>query len=387
MWIAAVESGLHASIAGMLGGLLVAARKPRREAVELAARRFRAFRQSPGVESGRVAHRELVRAVSVNERLQVRLHPWTSHLVVPVFAFANAGVDLRDGVLADALGARLTWAVVAGLVVGKLVGIGVASWVGVRAGAGSLPRGVGFGHVFGGAALSGIGFTVSLLIAGLALTDPVQHDQAVVGILVAAVVSTLLGWIVFKLAAVLRGQDDADLPRVLDRPVDPAVDHIRGPVDAPLTLVEYGDYECPFCSLATGVARELSERFGDDLRIVFRQLPLPDVHPHAELASRAAMAAGAQGRFWDMHDLLFAHQDELEYEDLAGYAADLELDVEEFLRDLDSDEVAERVRSDVTSAEASGARGTPTFFVGGRRHTGPHDTDTLAAALEASRTP
>ena len=250
---------------------------------------------------------------------------------------------------------------------------------------GRLPLGVGFGHVFGGAVLSGIGFTVSLLIAGLALSDPQQHDQAVVGILIAAVLATVLGWVAFRAAAVFRGEGDADLPRVLDRTIDPAVDHIRGPVDAPLTLVEYGDYECPFCSLATGVARELSERFGDDLRFVFRQLPLADVHPHAELAAQAAIAAGAQRRFWEMHDLLFAHQDQLEYEDIAGYAADLDLDVEQFLRDLDDDDTAERVRDDVASAEASGARGTPTFFVGDHRHTGPHDTETLARALESSR--
>ena len=197
--------------------------------------------------------------------------------------------------------------------------------------------------------------------------------------------ATVLGWVAFRAAAVFRGEGDADLPRFLDRPIDPAVDHIRGPVDAPLTLVEYGDYECPFCSLATGVARELGERFGDDLRFVFRQLPLADVHPHAELAAQAAIAAGAQGRFWEMHDLLFAHQDQLEYEDIAGYAADLDLDVEQFLRDLDNDDTAERVRDDVASAEASGARGTPTFFVGDHRHTGPHDTETLARALESSR--
>ena len=183
---------------------------------------------------------------------------------------------------------------------------------------------------------------MSLLIAGLALSDPQQHDQAVVGILIAAVLATVLGWVAFRAAAVFRGEGDADLPRFLDRPIDPAVDHIRGPVDAPLTLVEYGDYECPFCSLATGVARELGERFGDDLRFVFRQLPLADVHPHAELAAQAAIAAGAQGRFWEMHDLLFAHQDQLEYEDIAGYAADLDLDVEQFLRDLDDDDTAER---------------------------------------------
>jgi protein-disulfide isomerase len=117
---------------------------------------------------------------------------------------------------------------------------------------------------------------------------------------------------------------------------------------------------------------------------VFRHLPLPDVHPHSELAAYAAVAADAQGRFWDMHDLLFAHQDRLEFEDLVGYAAELGLDMETFLDDLDSQKTADRVRADVASAEASGARGAPTFFIGDRRHIGPHDTRTLAAALRAS---
>jgi Na+/H+ antiporter NhaA len=385
LWLATLHAGLHASIAGMLGGLLVAAHLPRRDAVERAVRRFRAFRQSPGVEAGRTAHRELVRAVSVNERLQIRLHPWASYGVVPLFALANAGVDLRDGVLTDALTSRLTWAVAIALVVGKLVGITLASWAGVRAGLGKLPQGVGFGHVTGGAALSGIGFTVSLLIAGLAFPDPVNHGRAVVGILIAAVLATAAGWVAFRAAAVLRGQTDADLPRRLDPPVDPDRDPIRGPADAPITLVEYGDYECPFCAAVTGVADELRAWFGDGIRYVFRHLPLADVHPHAELAARAAVAAHAQGRFWDMHETLFAHADELDYEDLAGYAGELGLDVERFLRDLEADHTAARVREDIASAEASGARGTPTFFINGVRHTGPHDAETMTRALGAAR--
>lgn len=387
LWLATVQAGLHASIAGMLGGLLVAAHTPAREAVEGAAKRFRAFRQSPDVEVGRSAHLGLARAVSVNERLQITLHPWASYLIVPLFALANAGVDLRHGVLAEALSSRVTWAVVVALVLGKFLGVGLTSLAGVRAGLGRLPLGVGFGHVFGGAALSGIGFTVSLLIAGLAFDDPTLRDHATVGVLLAAVLATALGWAVFRAATVFRGQTDADLPRFLDRPVDPQVDQVRGPVEAPLTLVEYGDFECPFCARATGVAKELRERFGDELRYVFRHLPLVDVHPHAELAARAGVAAAGQGRFWEMHDLLFAHQDQLEYEDLAGYAAHLDLDVETFLRDLEDEATAARVRADVASAEASGARGTPTFFIGNARHTGPHDTETLARALAASRTP
>jgi Na+/H+ antiporter NhaA len=383
MWLATLEAGLHASVAGMLGGLLIADRAPAREAVEGAAQRFRAFRQSPRVDVGRSARQGLQRAVSVNERLQAVLNPWAAYLVVPAFAFANAGIDLRGGVLTDALTSRLTWAVCLALVVGKLVGIGGTALLAVRLGVGRLPQGVAPGHVLGGAALSGVGFTVSLLIAGLAFEDDrPMRDQATVGVFLAAVLATGLARLVFRATAARRGQVDADLPRFLDRDVEVGVDHLAGPPDAPLTLVEYADFECPFCARTTGVSHELQELLGPRLRYVFRHLPLADVHPHAELAARAAIAAGAQGRFWDMHDVLFTHQDQLEYEDLAGYAADLDLDVEEFLRTLDDERTAARVRADVASAEASGARGTPTFFVNGARHTGPHDALTLAAALE-----
>ncbi|OSP30996.1 Na+/H+ antiporter NhaA [Streptomyces sp. 13-12-16] len=384
LWLATLAAGLHASIAGMLGGLLIPAHAPAPEAVDRATRLARAFRQSPRADVGLSARVGLQRAVSVNERLQLMLHPWASYVVVPLFALANAGIDLRGGVLGSALSSRLTWAVVAGLVAGKLLGVWGGTWLGTRLRLGRLPQGVGPGHVVGGAVLSGIGFTVSLLIAGLAFDDPVLRDQAVVGVLLAAVLATALGWLAFHLAAVLRGETDADLPRTLARPVDPATDHIAGPVDAPLTLVEYGDFECPYCARATGVTKELRERFGDRFRYVFRHLPLPDVHPHAVLAARAAVAAGAQGRFWQMHDLLYEHQDRLEFEDIAAYAIEIGLDVERFLDDVDAEETAERVRADAAGAEASGARGTPTFFVGDRRHTGPYDAETLAGELEES---
>ena len=387
LWIATVSAGLHASIAGMLGGLAIAARAPVREAVEGAASRFSAFRQSPLIVVGKSARRGLQKAISINERLMSALHPWTGNVILPLFALANAGIDLRKGVLSSALSSSVTWAVVLGLVLGKFLGISGGALIGVRVGLGKLPQGVKSAHVMGGAALSGIGFTVSLLIINLAFDDRILRDQATVGVLIAMPLATLLGWAIFWFAARFRGESEADLPRILDRDVDVSVDHIRGPISAPLTLVEYGDFECPFCAKATGTAREIRQRFGDDLRYVFRHLPLVDVHPHAELAARAAVAADQQEKFWEMHDLLFAHQDKLEYQDLLSYAAQLELNIDQFAAALQSEEVATRVRMDVESAEASGARGTPTFFIDNNRHIGPYDTETLSIALEASRGP
>ncbi len=381
LWVAAFESGLHPTLAGMLAGLLVVSRPPDRGEVERAARSARAFRQSPLPEVARSATRSVSRAVSPNERLQTMLLPLAGYVIVPLFALANAGVDLRGGVLADALGSALTWGVVAGLVVGKTVGISLGALGGTRLGLGRLPRAVGGGQVIGGAALSGIGFTVSLLIVELAFDNAVSRDEAKVGVLLAAVLAVGLSWLAFRAAAVLRGETSASLPRRLDMPVDPGRDHIRGPVDAPLTLVEYGDFECPFCGRTTGAINELRRELGDDLRYVFRHLPLVDVHPHAELAAEASEAAADQGGFWQMHDLLYAHQGELDIEDLIGYAGHLELDVERFVSDVQSGRFAARVREDAASADASGAHGTPTFFIGDRRHVGPYDAMTLASEL------
>jgi protein-disulfide isomerase len=171
----------------------------------------------------------------------------------------------------------------------------------------------------------------------------------------------------------------------LATPVDPERDHVRGPEEAPVTLVEYGDYECPYCGRAEGTIRELLQAFSEELRYVYRHLPLVEVHPHAELAAEAAEAAGAQGRFWEMHDLLFANQRALEPADLRARAAQLELDVERFWEEVRSRVHARRVTEDVRSADESGVAGTPTFFINGRRHRGAHDVETLTAAIHHAR--
>lgn len=381
LWIAAVESGLHPTMAGLLAGLLVVSRPPDKAKVESAAKSAKAFRQSPLPEVARSAQRSVDRAVSPNERLQLLLLPLAGFVIVPLFALANAGVDMRGGVIEDALTSPLTWGIIAGLVVGKLIGISTGALGSVRLGLGKLPRGVGKGQVVGGAALSGIGFTVSLLIVELAFDDPVLKDQAKVGVLAAAVFAVGLSWLLFRAAAVFRGETSAGLPRRLDMSVNPERDHIRGPADAPFTLVEYGDFECPFCGRSTGMIGELQEEMGDELRYVFRHLPLPDVHPHAELAAEAAEAAARQGEFWPMHDLLYAHQGELDIEDLIGYAGHLDLDVDRFVADIREGGTSTRIREDAASADASGAHGTPTFFVDGWRHIGPYDAVSLAKEL------
>lgn len=386
LWYATITAGVHPSLAGMAAGLLVPAYATQRHKVEAAKTLFRDYWQSPQAGAERSVRRGLARSISVNERLQESLHGASALVIVPVFALANAGVDLRGGLLGESLGSTVTWGVVLGLVVGKLLGIGLATYAAVRLGLGRLPEGVGQGSVLGGAALSGIGFTVSLLIIGLAFDSTSDLGrEATVGVLLAMVLATVLGWLIFRVAARKWGETSADLPTTLEPAVEPGLDHVRGEPDAPLTLVEYLDFECPFCARATGMWRDLHAHFGTDLRYVVRHLPMEDAHPHAWGAAVAAEAAGRQGRFWEMHDLLFSRQDALETPSLIGYADELGLDVEQFVYDLEDPDVADLVQRSADSARLSGARGTPTFFVAGHRHRGPQDARTLIEALERAR--
>ncbi len=159
-------------------------------------------------------------------------------------------------------------------------------------------------------------------------------------------------------------------------------DHVLGPADAPVTLVEYGDYECPHCRLVAPIIEELRGRFGRRLRYVFRHLPITTAHPNAQLAAEAAEAAGAQGKFWEMHDLMFGYQGVLEKQQLVSFAEVLQLDIERFIRELDDHVYAERVREDFLGGVRSGANGTPAFFLNGVRYDGPWDLDSLISQIE-----
>jgi protein-disulfide isomerase len=167
-------------------------------------------------------------------------------------------------------------------------------------------------------------------------------------------------------------------------PVDPDRDHVRGPDRAPVTLVEYGDFECPYCGRAEPAVRGLLAGYGD-LRYVWRHLPLTDVHPHAQLAAEAAEAAGLQGKFWEMHDQLLRHQDALTAKDLIRYGGEIGLDAERFMKDLRKHAGQGKVAEDQDSADLSSVSGTPTFFINGKRHYGAYDIETLSDAVRAAR--
>ncbi len=249
---------------------------------------------------------------------------------------------------------------------------------------------MGWAAVTGAGAIAGIGFIVSLLIASLAFGGA-QLAEAKVGVLSAAVCASALSWVIFRLTAMLPKRlrlrallGSAETIIDLAVPVDPEHDHVRGLDQAPVTLVEYADFECPYCGRAEPVIRELLVGYGD-LRYVWRHLPLTDVHPHALLAAEGAEAAARQGKFWPMHDQLLDHQGALTAKDLIRYAGELGLDIERFTRDLRNHAGEAKIAADVDSADLSGVSGTPTFFVNDRRHRGAYDISTLSDAVRAAR--
>jgi protein-disulfide isomerase len=161
-------------------------------------------------------------------------------------------------------------------------------------------------------------------------------------------------------------------------------DHASGPPNAPVTLVEYGDYECPDCAAAFPIVKRLQATLGERLRFVFRNFPQNSIHPHASVAAQAALAAGAQGRFWPMHDVLYAHQKTLADHSMDEFALRVGLEIYKFNADLASERFARHVREDYEGGEASGVRGTPTFFVNGQRYTGEIAVEPLLARIESA---
>ncbi|MEU6577222.1 Na+/H+ antiporter NhaA [Streptomyces sp. NPDC046805] len=389
-WVALAQSGVDPVIIGLAMGLLTYAAPASRSDLERASGLFQLFREQPTSELARSAREGLASAVSPNERMQRLFHPWTSYAIVPLFALANAGIPVDADLLRRAATSPVTLGIFFGYVLGKPLGILGASAATAWLSRGRLRPSAGWGAVAAGGTLSGVGFTVSLLIAARAFHGA-QLDLAKAGVLGAVVVSFTLAWAVngaiglLPQKARLRARIGT-AERIVDLAVDvdPARDHVRGHCRATVTVLEYGDYECTYCGQAEPVIRELLGGY-DDVRYVWRHLPLVDVHVHAQIAAEAAEAAAAQGRYWQMHDLLLAHQGSLQPDDLSRYAAQIGLDAGRFEHDLRARAGAARVAEDVESADLSGVAGTPTFFVNGLRHHGAYDIASLSAAVRDAR--
>jgi Na+/H+ antiporter NhaA len=389
IWAALLASGVDPVVAGLAIGLTATAYTPARGDLEQASGLFKLFREQPTAELARSASVGLVRTLSPNDRLQRIYHPWSSYVIVPLFGLANAGIVIDGPFLARAVASPVTWGVLLGYVVGKPVAIVGVSWLLPTVTKGKIRPTVGWAGVLGSGTIAGIGFTVALLIANLAFQGD-RLAEAKIGVFAAALVASGLTWAVFRVTAALPPARKArallgEVEELVDLvpPVDPERDHTRGPADASVTLVEYGDFQCPYCGRAEPVVRQL---LGDaDLRFVWRHLPLSDVHPQAQMAAEAAEAAAAQGAFWPMHDLLLDHQDKLRLADLLGYAERLGLDQDRFQHDLMDQLYQPRVADDIDSADVSGVSGTPTFFINGKRHYGAYDITTLKTAIRTAR--
>jgi protein-disulfide isomerase len=390
-WVAFWESGVDPIVAGLVIGLMTCAYPAARQDLEQATDAFRMFREQPTARLAAEA-REVVRgAISPNERLQERYHSWTSYVIVPLFALANADIKISGSFLASAYTSPATLGIMIGYIVGKPVGTAGSAWLVSKLTKGRLTPPIGWGAVVGVGAVAGIGFTVSLLIASLAFTGT-ELAEAKLGILSGAIGATALTWVIFhgldrlsprtRLRALL---GTSTTVTDLAVPVDPERDHIRGPAkDAIVTLVEYGDFECPYCGQAEPAIRQLF-REQSALRFVFRHLPLTEVHPHAQLAAEGAESAAKQGSFWEMHDMLMDHQGALTARDLVGYAAEIGLDTEKFTADLRKHTGAGRIAEDVDSADLAAVAGTPTFFINGNRYYGAFDLAALTEAVHAAK--
>jgi Na+/H+ antiporter NhaA len=398
IWVALYESGIDPVIAGLAIGLVTSAYPPPRHELERATDLTREFREQPNAGLASSARRSLADAISPNERIQYALHPWTSYVIVPLFALANAGVHITGGLLSDAVTSPITIGIVAGYVVGKPLGIFLAPWLATRAPVRKLVGGgkltITWPGLLGTGTAAGVGFTVSFLIASLAFSG-VQLDEAKIGVLAACIISPLVAAAVFRGSRALIPQSKrleqlrrtADSIIDLSDDVDPERDHVRGDPAGAVTLVEYADFECPYCGRAEPTIRELLDmHHGGGLRYVFRHLPLQDVHPYAQLAAEASEAAAAQGSFWPMHDTLMAHQGELDLDDVHRYADELELDADRLEDEVRRRVYVGRVSEDVQSADISGVSGTPTFFINGRRHQGVYDIDALTKAIKRAKT-
>jgi Na+/H+ antiporter NhaA len=390
-WIAFFKSGVDPIVVGLVTGLLTYAGPASRSDLEQASDVFRMFREQPTAELAAQARGVVGTAISPNDRLQLLFHPAASFVIVPLFALANTNVRISGGFLSHAYASPVALGIIIGYLVGKPAGIIGVTYVSTRMSKGRLTPSAGWGAVAGTGAAAAIGFTVSMLISSLAFTGTTL-GYAKLGILTGAVAAAVLTWVVFRIIAALPprrrivalyGRQEAITDLIV--PVDPDRDHIRGPAeDALVTLVEYGDFECPYCGQAEPAVRELIKEYGE-LRFVFRHLPLTDVHPHAQLAAEASEAAARQGKFWEMHDTLMDHQGALSARDLIGYARSLDLDVDQFGRDLRTHVGAARVAEDVESADLATVSGTPTFFINGKRHYGAFDLATLKDAVKAAK--
>ena len=378
IWFGALASGVHPTLAGVGVGLLLPVYGAHLSKVSAAESAARAYGRAPSARGARQVVESLQRSVSLNERAQRALRPWVNFLVVPVFALANTGVVLDGESLRAAAGSGLTWAIVVGLVVGKVTGVTVASVAAVRLGFGRLPSGIFVRHVVSAGLLTGVGFTISLFIVDLALSSPELQTQARIGILVASTASSVVA---LAAIAVVRAVDRRRLPgrQRLARAVDRDRDHLRGSTDAPAELVVYASFVFSTAGRTVEVVDELRAELGESLLFVYRHLPTDD--PVSSIAAQAAEEGAAQGRFWQVHDGLAARVGQLDERAVRRCAADAGMNLARLDDALATGRHVERIEEDIRDARAMALDQPPSFFVNGQLYDGPLDVESMRTAL------
>ncbi|KAA9393508.1 Na+/H+ antiporter NhaA [Kocuria coralli] len=376
-WACFYASGVHATLAGVLIALIMPVYPPRRRDVVLASRMFQLFRQAPQPDMARSVRAVVSYSVPLNQRLSAVLPPYVNYIVVPLFALANAGVALTPDALGSAFTSKLTWGVVLGLVVGKAVGITAAAACVLKLVPSSRLPGLDLPRIAGAAALSGMGFTISLLVVGLAIDDGAVADQARVGVLLASVVALLCAWVVFR-----AGERFRPLPPPagmhLDREVDPETDHIRGDLQAPATLVVYAAMNLAYRHDTAEALSQVRRVMGDRVRMVLRH------HTTSEAARTAALAleaAGAQGRFWEMHDELTRIRPEIDNDLVSAAAERVGLDVAKFEERINRQIDRGRVDDDNLDLEEAEAGSAPIVYINGTRFDGPLNSLAMASGV------
>lgn len=382
VWAGFLASGVHATLAGVAVALLLPVFPARHSAVRAVRDRVRTFQIAPSAATARAASSMLSSAISVNERAHRALEPAVTWVVLPLFALANAGVVITGESLVDAVGSRLTWAVIIGLIVGKFVGVAGAVWLIRLIRPGAVDPAIRGVHLVGVSILAGMGFTIALFVADLAFVDPVDLGRAQIGILSATVIGAVGGGGILLVAA-RRDRVIAAARRRLLTPVDPARDPLLGDAErAAVTVVEYGDVATPYLPGSPEMLHEMRGRFGSGVAYTFRHAALTG--PLDRSAARAVEAAAQQGRFWEMRDAMIEQAPIVDGEQIRRAAAQAGLNLRRFERDWGAGVGAERVDADVADAIALGIVETPVFFIDGIRHDGAIDADSVNAAVRVA---
>ncbi|AXE37720.1 Na+/H+ antiporter NhaA [Acidipropionibacterium virtanenii] len=377
-WACFQASGVHATLAGVLIALLMPVYPLRGRDLRPAERVFNLFHQAPRPDMARRVHDAVSYSVPLNQRLSSALTPYVNYLVVPAFAVSNAGVLLTGETLGAAAGSRLTWGIVCGLVAGKAVGITLAATLVIKLMPSSRLPGLDMPRIAGAGALSGMGFTISLLVTGLAVDDPESADEARVGVLAASLLALLLAWVVFRVGERLRPLDPP-AGTFLDREIDPDNDHIRGEREAPATLVVYAGMNPAYRRHTARALREAFDDLGAErLRIVWRHHTLTD---DTRTAAFALEAASAQGQFWAMHDELVRMDGQIDTDSTRGAAERIGLDVDAFERRRSRQTDRERIDNDNLDLEGSEAGERPLLYLDGQRFAEPVNSFNLISAI------